>query len=55
MNKKIFTLISISFSLALLVLIFFQGYWIRKDFKVREELFKSKVDEAEHTTHGKLI
>lgn len=54
MNKKIFTLISISFSLALVVLIFFQGYWIRKDFKVREELFKSRVDEALNNTNVKL-
>lgn len=54
MNKKIFTLISVSFSLALLVLICFQIYWIRKDYKVREELFKNKVDEALNNTSTKL-
>jgi two-component system phosphate regulon sensor histidine kinase PhoR len=54
MNKRIFTFISLSFSVALLVLICFQVYWIRKDFKVREELFKSKVDEALNNTNIKL-
>jgi two-component system phosphate regulon sensor histidine kinase PhoR len=54
MNKRIFTFISISFSVALLVLICFQVYWIRNDFKVREEVFKSKVDEALNATSAKL-
>lgn len=54
MNKRIFTIISISFSLAIIVLIWFQFYWIGKDFKVREELFKSKVDEALNNTNTKL-
>jgi two-component system, OmpR family, phosphate regulon sensor histidine kinase PhoR len=54
MNKRILTLISISFSVALLVLIFFQVYWIRNDFKVREDLFKEKVDEALTNTAIKL-
>ncbi len=54
MNQRIFTLISVSFSLALLVLICFQGYWIRKDFKLREEVFRSKVDEALNNTNVKL-
>lgn len=54
MNKKLFTFISIAFSAALLVLICFQIYWIRKDYQVREELFKSKVDEALNNTNAKL-
>jgi signal transduction histidine kinase len=54
MNKRIITFISVSFSLALLVLICFQIYWIRGDFKVREELFKSRVDEALNHTSAKL-
>lgn len=54
MNKRILTLISISFSVALLVLIWFQVHWINNDFKVREDLFKSKVDEALNITSTKL-
>ena len=54
MNKRVLTLISISFSFALLILIWFQAYWIRNDFKVREELFKNKVDEALANTATKL-
>jgi two-component system phosphate regulon sensor histidine kinase PhoR len=54
MNKRILTFISVSFSVALLVLICFQVYWIRGDFKVREELFKSRVDEALNHTSAKL-
>lgn len=54
MNKRLFTIISVSFSLAIIVLIWFQVYWIRKDFKIREELFKGKVDEALNRTNSKL-
>ena len=54
MNKKLFTFISVSVSVALLVLICFQVYWIRKDYLIREELFKSKVDEALNVTNIKL-
>ncbi|WP_317899643.1 sensor histidine kinase [Aurantibacillus circumpalustris] len=54
MNKKVFTFISISFSLALLVLICFQIYWIRKDYLVREELFKNKVDGVLNITSARL-
>lgn len=54
MNKRLLTFISVSFSVALLVLICFQIYWIRKDFKVREELFRNKVDEALNVTSVKL-
>lgn len=54
MNKKILTIISASFSIALLVLIWFQVHWISNDFRVREDLFKSKVDEALNNTSTKL-
>src|SRR6476661_6283260 len=54
MNKRILTFISISFSVALLILISFQVYWIRNDFKVREDLFREKVDEALTNTASKL-
>ncbi len=54
MNNRLLISISISFSLSLLVLIAFQVYWIRKDFKVREDLFRSKVDEALNNTAAKL-
>lgn len=54
MNPKKLTLISIFFSLALLVLVCFQVYWINYDFNVREELFKNKVDEALKNTSLKL-
>ena len=54
MNKRLFTFVSVSFSLALAVLICFQIYWIKKDYVVREELFKNKVDEALNNTTLKL-
>ncbi|MDI1354304.1 MAG: HAMP domain-containing sensor histidine kinase [bacterium] len=54
MNKRILTFISVSFSLALLVLIYFQASWIRDDFKVREEFFRDRVDEALNNTSAKL-
>lgn len=54
MNKRLFTFISIIFSVALVVLICFQIYWIRKDYTVREELFKSRVDDALNNTNIKL-
>ena len=54
MNKKLLLFTSISFSVALLVLIWFQVYWIRKDFNVREDLFRTKVDEALNNTVAKL-
>jgi two-component system, OmpR family, phosphate regulon sensor histidine kinase PhoR len=54
MNKKILALVSIFFSIALIVLIFFQVYWIRNDFRVREDLFHEKVDEALNNTAVKL-
>lgn len=54
MNKKILTAVSVSFSVALLVLIWFQVYWISNDFRVREDLFKNKVDDALNITAAKL-
>lgn len=45
---------SISFSLALLVLVMFQLYWINNDFKIREDVFRNKVDEALSNTAAKL-
>src|SRR5690606_30685399 len=54
MNKKILTVVSVFFSLALLVLILFQVYWIKYDFEVREDLFRERVDEALNRTASKL-
>jgi two-component system phosphate regulon sensor histidine kinase PhoR len=54
MNKRILTIISISFSLAVIVLICFQVFWISNDFEVRQDLFKNKVDEALNITSAKL-
>ncbi len=54
MNKRLLVIITSSFSLALLVLILFQVYWINNDFRVREDLFKSKVDEALNNTSVRL-
>lgn len=54
MSKKIFTLISFSFSIALLVLICFQVYWIKKDYFFLEEVFRGKVDNALAKTSIKL-
>ena len=54
MNKRTVSFVSIAFSGAILVLIAFQVYWIKKDFILREEVFRSKVDEALNRTSGKL-
>ncbi len=54
MNKPLLTIISISFSLALLVLICFQVFWISNDFDARQDLFKDRVDKALNITSGKL-
>src|SRR5689334_21536738 len=54
MNKRLLTVISGFFSLALLILISFQVYWIKQDFRAREELFRGKVDEALINTSTKL-
>ncbi|MBX3165076.1 MAG: HAMP domain-containing histidine kinase [Bacteroidetes bacterium] len=54
MNQRILTLISVSFSVAILVLIYFQVYWIKNDFNVREDVFKNKVDEALNNTAAQM-
>lgn len=54
MNKRSLTLIIIGFSLAVVMLICFQFYWITIDFRAKEELFKTKVDEALNATVSKL-
>lgn len=54
MNQRFLTFISIAFSVAILVLICFQVYWIKNDFGVREEVFKSKVDEALNNTAAQM-
>ena len=54
MNKRTVSFVSVAFSLALIVLICFQVYWIRYDFGVREDLFRSRVDEALNRTSAKL-
>ena len=54
MNKRILTIVSVFFSVSLLILIWFQFHWINNDFKVREDLFKEKVDEALNNTSAKL-
>jgi two-component system, OmpR family, phosphate regulon sensor histidine kinase PhoR len=42
------------FSVALLTLIFVEIYWIKSDFKVKEEVFEQKVNEALNMTVQKL-
>jgi two-component system phosphate regulon sensor histidine kinase PhoR len=54
MNKRLLLIISVSFSVALLILIFIQVYWINYDFGVRQDLFEQKVTEALNNTALKL-
>lgn len=54
MNKRILLIISISFSVALLVLISIQVYWIRNDFSVRQEGFEQHVNTALNNTSIKV-
>ncbi len=54
MTKRILTVISAFFSVALLILISFQVYWIKIAFQVREDLFKDRVQEALTSTSLKL-
>lgn len=54
MNKKHLVIITILFSVALLTLIFVEIYWIKSDFKVKEEVFEQKVNEALNITAQKL-
>lgn len=54
MNKRLLLIISASFSIALLILIFIQVYWINYDFGVRQDLFEQKVTDALNNTALKL-
>src|SRR5215207_5763536 len=54
MNKRILTVITLSFSAALLMLVIFQVNWLARDYRVREEFFKNDVDEALNNTAAKL-
>ena len=54
MNKRLLLIISISFSVALLILIFIQVYWINYDFGVKQDLFEQRVTEALNITASKL-
>src|SRR5437016_1420317 len=54
MSKRTFAFVALSFSVALLVLTGFQVYWIHNDFKVREDLFRTKVDEVLNVTASRL-
>ncbi|HQQ94052.1 MAG TPA: HAMP domain-containing sensor histidine kinase [Bacteroidia bacterium] len=54
MNLKNPLFLSLSFSLALLVLILFQVYWINNDFTIKEDVFRNKVDDALISTSAKL-
>ncbi|MDO9000707.1 MAG: HAMP domain-containing sensor histidine kinase [Bacteroidota bacterium] len=54
MNKRLLLIISISFSVALLILIFIQVYWINYDFGVKQDLFEERVTEALNNTAIKL-
>ena len=54
MNKRLLLIISFSFSVALLILIFIQVYWINYDFGVKQDLFEQRVTEALNNTALKL-
>lgn len=54
MTKKHLIFITVLFSVALVTLIIIQVYWIRSDFKVKEEVFEQKVNEALNITAQKL-
>ena len=54
MNKKHLVVITVLFSVALITLILVEIYWIKSDFKVKEEVFEQKVNEALNLTVQKL-
>ena len=54
MNNRLLILISVCFSVALIVLIWFQVYWISQDFNIREEVFSSKVEEVLNATAARM-
>lgn len=54
MTKKHLIFITALFSVALATLIIIQIYWIKSDFKVKEEVFEQKVNEALNLIAQKL-
>lgn len=54
MTKKHLIFITVLFSVALATLIIIQIYWIKSDFKVKEDLFEQKVNEALNVTSQKI-
>lgn len=54
MNKRLLFFISVAFSVALLVLISIQVYWVQNDFIVRQESFEAQVSKALSNTSIKV-
>jgi two-component system phosphate regulon sensor histidine kinase PhoR len=54
MNKRLLLIISVSFSIALTVLISIQVYWIKNDFALRQQGFEEKVISALRLTAEKI-
>lgn len=54
MNKKLLLVVSVSFTVAILILVFIQVYWINYDFGVKQDLFEQHVTEALNNTAAKL-
>src|SRR6185503_7003427 len=54
MTRKHLVLITVLFSVAMVTLIITQVYWIKVDFKVKEEVFAQKVNEALDLTKQKV-
>ncbi|MBK7816922.1 MAG: hypothetical protein IPJ60_04740 [Sphingobacteriaceae bacterium] len=54
MTRKHLILITILFSVAMATLIIIQIFWIKSDFKVKEEVFEQKVNEALNLTKQTL-
>lgn len=54
MSRKHLILITILFSVAMATLIIIQIFWIKSDYKVKEEVFEQKVNEAFNLTKQTL-
>lgn len=54
MNKRLLFFISVAFSVALLILISIQVYWVQNDFIVRQEGFEAQVMKALNNTSIKI-
>jgi len=54
MTRKHLIFITVLFSVALATLVLIQIYWIKSDFKVKEDLFEQKVNEALNITSQKI-